>query len=190
MRSLRYVHLAAAPALAAFVFACTSAPPLPKGSSIDDNDDDRDSRRDDDLSTSKPVADAAPPPPPPVADAGVPATPDAAVPANAQSCPQLSVCCGRLTDYLDRLACIGVALADDPSVCQPALVVCQGGGVGIGGYFDGTGGGACSELAGCCRQMQQRGDQAAYSCEKWVQYNDDNECYYTHQDYRQQRRCN
>lgn len=187
MRSLRYVRLAAFPALAAFVFACTAAPPLPKGSTIDD--DDEDSRRDENLNTSKPVVDAAPPPPPPVVDAGLPVTPDAAAP-NAQACPQLSACCGRLTDYLDRLACIGVALADDPSVCQPALVVCQGGGTGIGGFFDGTGGGACSELAGCCRQMQQRGDQTAFSCEKWVQYNDDNECYYTHQDYRQQRRCN
>ncbi len=195
MRSaFRFVRLLAAPALASVVFACTAAPPLPNGNGTADDGDDDSSRdegkQESDVTTKRGEReDASTPPAPTTTDAGTDARVDAA-PPNGQSCAQLSSCCGQLGDFYDRLACIGVALANDPSVCQPALVVCQGGGVGIGGFFDGESGGSCSELARCCQQMNQRGDSTSRVCEKWVNYADEQECSFSLQEYRQQRRCN
>lgn len=126
-----------APVLAAFAFACAPSP-IPVAA---DDEDDRDDTSENDVRSASgkdagtspaPSSSGAPAPAPaptPAADAG------AAAPSGA-SCAQLSACCGSLQDTYDRFACMGVAIANDPSICQPALVVCQGGGVGIGGVFD------------------------------------------------------
>lgn len=133
-----------APVLAAFAFACAPSPiPVP----ADDEDRDRDDTEESDVrSASGKDAGTTPaqsssstttPPAPthaPAADAGASAP-------SGSSCAQLSACCGSLQDTYDRFACMAVAIANDPSICQPAFVVCQGGGVGIGGIFDDMGSG-------------------------------------------------
>jgi hypothetical protein len=91
---------------------------------------------------------------------------------------------------------MGVALYNEPSYCQPALVVCQGGGVGLSGAFSsilgggGSGGAACSDLTRCCQQMTQRSDPLSRQCDKLVQLADAAQCTSNLQTYRQQQKCN
>lgn len=187
-----------APLLATLALACTAAPTVPAG------DDEGDEAGDESNVNSKPAGSSSTPTPAPTTTptqapttAPTPA-PSGSTPAppNAQPCAQLGACCGTLQDSYDKYACMGVAMYNEPSYCQPALVVCQGGGVGLSGAFTSilggaSGGGAgCTDLSRCCQQMTQRGDALANQCNKFVTANDANQCASNLTTYRQQGKCN
>jgi hypothetical protein len=93
----------------------------------------------------------------------------AAPPVTTHNCKDLSGCCSSLTDTVERLACLGVAIAGKEIACQVELAVCNAGGVGalgLGGN-GGNGGSApeCSDLSTCCDQMDSEGyPDDAYDC--------------------------
>lgn len=91
--------------------------------------------------STTPIANT-PPPPPAVPDAGAPKPPDAAVvgpkpkvPPMSSACRDLSACCAKVKDTLEKAACTAIAVQQQGSLCANAVIAYQVfGGCGHSGF--------------------------------------------------------
>jgi hypothetical protein len=185
---------------AAFVgfIACSSPEPDAGGGknevACNPKKEDCDDDKDDKKKTTKSADegdDDRPQSPPPSTNQSPDASTDAkapppAPPPTTKNCQDLSSCCASLTDFADKIACIGVSLAKNETGCGAALTVCKAGGVGIGGLFGGSHPN-CNELSKCCKTFQTQGYAAeANYCADWVKTEDEDLCQeqlFTYQDF-------
>ncbi len=103
------------------------------------------------------VTQTAPPPPPPPP------------PPQTDYCAKLTSCCGQITNFYEKAACMANTFAGNQTTCQVQLMTCQGGGI-----FNSN---DCSNLSSCCTTMSNNGDfNEASDCRSTVSQGDSNIC--------------